>query len=123
METTPQNKKEELIKNVKRWVDLDTQIKNTNDKIKLFREEKIKITNNILSNISENSPKLTRIQLPDGELQFYTKKDYSPLTFKFLEKCLSEIISDESQTAYIIEYVKNKRQITNGIDIKRIYGK
>jgi hypothetical protein len=123
MEIHSQNKKDELIQNIKRWVELDSQIKQTNDKIKYFREEKTKLTSNILTNISENSPKLTRVQLADGELKFYTKKEYSPLTFGFLEKCLKEIITDQSQVSYIIEYVKNKREVTNDIDIKRLYSK
>jgi hypothetical protein len=117
------NKKEELIQNIKKWIDIDSNIKQYNEKIKLSREEKIKITNNILENISENSPNLTRIQLPDGELKLFTKKEYSSLTFGFLEKCLSEIIKDESQVTYIIEYIKNKREVSNEMDIRRLYNK
>lgn len=117
------SKKEELIQNIKKWVELDTEIKKSNDKLKFIREEKSKLTTDILSIVNENSSKLSRVQLPDGELKFFTKKEYSPLTFGFLEKCLSEIITDQSQVSYIIEYVKNKREIKSDIDIKRIYNK
>ena len=43
----------------------------------------------------------------------------SQLTFKFLEKCLHDIISDEKQVENIINYIKNKREITETKSIKK----
>ena len=42
----------------------------------------------------------------------------SQLTFKFLEKCLHDIISDEKQVENIINYIKNK-EITETKSIKK----
>jgi hypothetical protein len=42
-----------------------------------------------------------------------------PLTFKYLEKALGEIIQNESQVKLIIEKLKQKRNIKTIPEIKR----
>lgn len=51
------------------------------------------------------------------------KKEYSPLTYTYVEKCLGELINDKKQVEYIIQYIKNNREITNTYDIRRNYDK
>ena len=59
------------------------------------------------------------IKITDGELRFYEKKEYSPLTFGYIEKSLGKIISDKTQLDYVIKFLKENREITTSIDIKR----
>jgi hypothetical protein len=68
------------------------------------------------SNLLEN-----KIGITDGELRVYEKKEYSPLSYTYIEKCLAEIIPDKKQLDYIIQYLKQKREITTSLDIKRTY--
>jgi len=51
------------------------------------------------------------------------KKDYKPLTFTYVEKCLREIINDNNHVEYIIKYLKENREVTITPDIKRISSK
>ena len=53
----------------------------------------------------------------------YDKKDYKPLTFTYVEKCLNEIIKDKTHVEYIIKYLKDNREITTSQDIKRVMQK
>ena len=46
-------------------------------------------------------------------------KVQSPLTFKYLEKSLGEIIKNENQVKQIVEYIKNKREVKVVPEIKR----
>jgi hypothetical protein len=68
------------------------------------------------SNLLDN-----KIGITDGELRIYEKKEYSPLSYTYIEKCLAEIIHDKKQLDYIIQYLKQKREITTSLDIKRTY--
>jgi hypothetical protein len=61
------------------------------------------------------------ITISDGKLRFVETHNAQPLTFKFLETCLKELISNEEQVHKIITYIKNKREITITHDIKRSY--
>jgi hypothetical protein len=60
-----------------------------------------------------------KIEINGGELAIYEKKEYSSLTFGYIEKCLAEIISDKSQVDYIIHYLKEKRTVEMVLDIRR----
>ena len=48
-------------------------------------------------------------------------KETQPLTFKFLETCLSEIIKNEEQVSQIVNYIKNKRDVKYVTELKRFY--
>lgn len=113
------NEQQELIKNVKNFVLIDDQLKIINEKTKLLREKKGHISNYIC-NYMNNKNINKNIKISDGELKISEKKDYSPLSFSFVEKSLKEIISDDNKVNFIIEHLKNKREIKISSEIKRI---
>ena len=47
----------------------------------------------------------------------------APLTFRYIEKSLGEVIKNESQVKQIVEYLKNKREIKSVSEIKRFSNK
>ena len=63
------------------------------------------------------------IEITNGKLKVYEKKEYSPLTFSYVEQTLAKISSDKSQVQYIIKYLKENREITTVNDLKSIYKK
>ena len=64
-----------------------------------------------------------KITITDGQLSFYEKKDYTPLTYGNVEKCLGELIPDKKQVEYIIQYMKEHREVQTNTDIRRTYDK
>jgi hypothetical protein len=52
-------------------------------------------------------------------LKFAQSKVTNPLTFKYLEKCLGEVIRNENQVTQILDYVKKQREIKTIYEIKR----
>ena len=115
--------KEDLIENVRRWVLLDSQMKVINEKTKKIREIKRDLSEKICKYMSTNKVTKNKISISDGELCMYEKKEYSPLTYGYVEKCLGELISDKSQVEIIMDYLKNHREITSSPDIRRTYHK
>jgi hypothetical protein len=115
--------KKELIEHIKQWVTIDSQLKIVNEKTRKMRDMKSDLTKNICDYACSNNFKNNKIDITDGTLSFYEKKDYSPLTYTYVEKCLGELINDKKQVEYIIQYIKNKRDITTSCDIKRTYDK
>jgi hypothetical protein len=110
--------KDELINNVKRWVMIDKQLKIVNEKTRELRQMKQTCGDGICSYLSENPNLNNVIGITGGELRIYQKKDYSPLTFGYIEKCLGELIPNKPQVDYIIKYLKEHREITTTDDIK-----
>jgi len=114
--------REQLVEHVKNWVILDQKIQLINEKMKQIRELKSTITNEICDYTKRNNI-TSNIGISNGELRIYDKKDYKPLTFTYVEKCLNEIIKDKTHVEFIIKYLKDNREITVSQDIKRVMTK
>lgn len=114
--------KQQLIDDVQKWVLLEGKLKEVNEKVKGMRDIKNQLTRNITGYMKSNNIK-SNIEISDGELRFYEKKEYSALTYSYIEKCLKDIIADEKQVEYIIKYLKENREQTTSTDIKRFYNK
>jgi len=114
--------RERLIENVKNWVVLEQQLHNIHEKAKELRGLKSKITVNICDYIKSNNI-TTNIGISNGELRIYEKKEYKPLTFTYVEKCLNEILKDKNQIDFIMKYIKENRELNITQDIKRISAK
>uniref|UniRef100_A0A6C0DC22 Uncharacterized protein n=1 Tax=viral metagenome TaxID=1070528 RepID=A0A6C0DC22_9ZZZZ len=117
----PINPQQQFIENVKKWVLMDSQIKIINEKTKQIRENKHQLSESICEYMKDSNLLDNKIGITDGELRVYEKKEYSPLSYTYIEKCLAEIIHDKKQLDYIIQYLKQKREITTSLDIKRTY--
>ena len=111
--------KAQLINDVQRWVLADTQLKQLTEKTKQMREVKTAANANIMLYMKQTNYN-GNIKISDGELRIYEKKEYSPLTYSYIEKCLAKIIPDETHVEYIIQYLKENREVTTNQDIKRI---
>ena len=59
------------------------------------------------------------IKVNSDKLKFVETKVPEPLTFKYLEKTLGEIINNDSQIQLIMEHIKQKRTIKIVPEIKR----
>jgi hypothetical protein len=115
------DKKTKFIEDIKKWTILDSQLKMVNEKIKTMRNTKHDLLENIVKYIDENKIENTKIEISDGELKFYEKKEYQPITFTYVEECLEKIISDKRQVEYILNYLKENRKVKVSKDIRRIY--
>uniref|UniRef100_A0A6C0EQS9 Uncharacterized protein n=1 Tax=viral metagenome TaxID=1070528 RepID=A0A6C0EQS9_9ZZZZ len=104
---------------IKEWVSIDNQLKNLNEKVKELREKRSSLENNITTYAFNNNLSKSTVHISDGKLKFSNTKITEPLTFKYLEKTLGEVINNESQVKIIIEHLKNKREVKIIQEIKR----
>jgi ferritin len=107
--------------NIQNWVSIDNQIKTLSEQMKELRDKKNVITEKINTHVETSKLENVSVKISDGQLKFIKVKETQPLTFKYLETCLSEIIKNEDQVKKIVEYVKNKREVKYVSEIKRLY--
>jgi len=113
------SEKDKFIQNIQLWVNIDTQIKLIQEKTKPLREKKTELSDEITKYMKETQIDKKRIDITDGSLGLYEKKEYSALTYAYIEKCLGEIIPDKKHIDYIITYLREHRQIKQTTDIRR----
>lgn len=98
---------------------LDNQYKLVQEKVKEIREKKSSLLESLKSNgeLSTNSV----INITDGRLKLVNTHTTSPLTFTYVETCLSEIIKNEDQVKKIVDYLKKRRETKTISELKRYY--
>jgi len=77
---------------IQQWVSIDNQLKILNEKMKLLRESKNELSEDITNYASKNNLSNSTIQISDGKIKFANTRVAEPLTFKYLERSLAEII-------------------------------
>jgi hypothetical protein len=105
---------------LKTWVKLDNKIKMYNDEIKNLRKERESLTQEVTTIMKTNNLIEQKINTPDSRITFVEKTMHSSLSYAFLEKHLGEIVEPDN-VAYIIDYLKSKRDTKQVYDLKRVY--
>lgn len=108
---------------IKRWVELDNKIKTTAEEVRDIRTEKAVINDEILDLVEEKQLGKATVNISDGKLRFVSSKHTAPLTLAYIEKCLSELITNGKQVEQIMTYIKKNRETKTTMEIKRIYDK
>jgi hypothetical protein len=106
---------------IQQWVSTDNQIKILNEKIKELRDKKTELSNNLINYAKDNDLSNSTIKIGDGKLKFINTKQTEPLTLKYLEKTLGEVIKNESQVKLIMEHIKTRRENKIIPEIKRYF--
>jgi Family of unknown function (DUF5760) len=115
--------REQFTEDIRKWVTLDTQLKLVNEKTKQMREMKQALQSQIQTYMEKNKILDKRIGIHDGELRMVEKKEQTALSFGYIERCLGEILSEKEQVDYILQYLKEKREIQLVKEIRRTYTK
>jgi hypothetical protein len=117
----PTNTSNNLDKSIQNWVELDNELKRLNEKAKDIRTRKNDIEDKLMTYVEDNNMNNSVVNISDGKIKFCETKQTSPLTLGFLEKCLSEVIANQSQVKQIVDYIKSKRETKMVPEIKRYY--
>ena len=117
------NNKDLFVENVQKWVALDSQLKNINEKTKIMRENKHSISDKIIEYADANQMRDRKIDISDGTLRFSEKKEYAPLTFGYIEESLGKLIPNKEHVDQIIKYLREHREVKTVAEIRRTFNK
>ena len=104
---------------IAQWVSIDNQLKIVNEQTKVLRDKRNTLSENITQYAANNNLSNATVQISDGRLKFANTRVPEPLTFKYLERALGEVIKNESQVSLIMKHLKEKRNIKTIQEIKR----
>jgi hypothetical protein len=107
-----------FIEKIQKWAKLDTQLKMINETIKDIRDMKNNLTDDICE-YAENNNVNAKINIGDGQLIISERKIYSPLSYAYIEECLEKIIDDEEHIEFIINYLRDNREVEIVKEIRR----
>jgi hypothetical protein len=64
-----------------------------------------------------------KIKITDGELRIHEKKEYSPLTYSYVEESVAKLIPEKEHVDCIMDYLKSNRETKVSKEIRRIQNK
>lgn len=113
----------EFSEKIKQWVTMDSQLKLIHEKTKEIRNKKSVLLDEISRYVQEKNIQNKTVEISDGSLKFYEKKEYANLTFSYIEECLNKIILDKKHVEHIMNCLRENRPVKTSMDIKRNYTK
>jgi hypothetical protein len=122
-ELTVQNEKKTFVENVQKWLLYEQQLKIVTDKAKQIRESKNATAESICQYMQTHGLSQNKIKITDGELKICEKKEYSPLTYAYVEECLAKIIPEKESVEFIMDYLKQNREIKITHEIRKTANK
>ena len=87
----------EFNRDIVQWVSLDNRINDLRNEMRELRQSRNDLKDKIYTFAEQNELDRAVIKISDGQLKFQQTKQSSPITLKYLKRCLSECITDESQ--------------------------
>jgi hypothetical protein len=103
--------KQVFIENVQKWYLIDEKLKLINENTKKLRDMKSELGKSITAYMNDNNLADKKINIQTGELRILEKKEYTPLSYSYVELCLENIINDKKQVDFIMNYIKDQREV------------
>ena len=101
--------KEDLIRNVRGWIEIDNEIKAGQKRLKELRQEKKQVTSVLVEVMKQNE--IDCFDINDGKLVYKQNKQKAPLSKKHLLQSLSKYFpGNNDQVENICSFIMNSRE-------------
>ena len=115
------NNTEYFKSNCNKWLDCDNKLTELNKIVKVTREQKNDLENNLTEFIKNRDMTDTFIQIPQykSKIKYHEVKSYENISLRFIKNCLDECISDKNSVDSLMAFIKDKRLQKTKVTIKR----
>ena len=101
--------KEDLIRNVRGWIEIDNEIKAGQKRLKELRQEKKQVTSVLVEVMKQNE--IDCFDINDGKLVYKQNKQKAPLSKKHLLQSLSRYFpGKDNEVENICSFIMNSRE-------------
>ena len=108
---------------IRDWVAIDQKLHELTAQMHDLRSRRTELDKKIISysadsNVTDSNVKI--FKCGDVKIKLTDTNVAESITFKYLEKCLSNMVKNENQVKQMMEYIKRNRNIKQGIHIEHI---
>ena len=105
---------------IKRWVEIDNQIKQAQDAIRILRDEQKQLGSVVITFIKTNNLEKHDIGLGnEGKLKLAVATKTAPITRKYIEQRLTEYFKSSAKAKEITEFIYDNREKNQSECIRR----
>jgi hypothetical protein len=103
-----------------KWINIDNRIQELNAELKQLRNDKNILENALTKYAKDNKIENSTVKVNNNKIKFGVTKTTEPITFKYLERNLCNIIKNEDQLQKTMEYLKDNREVKYNYTIKQV---
>ena len=110
--------KDELVTNIKQWIEIDTTVRQLQKQIKELRKQKRGLADNLVNVMKDNE--IDCFNLSEGKLLYTKTKTKSPLSKKHLTECLDKYFAQHSEinSGEVCEFILESREVKENESIR-----
>jgi|UniRef100_A0A6C0IMN2 hypothetical protein len=105
---------------VTKWILIDNKIQELNAELKQLRHDKNILESALTNYAKDNDMENTTVKVNNNKIKFSVTKTVEPITFKYLERNLCNIIKSEEQLQKTMEYLKDNREVKQTYSVKQV---
>lgn len=103
-----------------KWIKIDNKIQELNAELKQLRSDKNILENALTKYAKNNDLENSVVKVNNNKVKFCVTKSSEPITFKYLERNLCNIIKSEEQLQKTMDYLKDNREIKYNYSMKQV---
>lgn len=105
---------------VAKWIKIDDKIQELNAELKQLRNDKNILETALTNYAKDNDMENSTVKVNNNKIKFCVTKTAEPITFKYLERNLCNIIKNEDQLQKTMEYLKDNREVKYNYSVKQV---
>lgn len=104
---------------IQEWISVEQELQKLNEQTKKLRLKRQELDKQITNYSSQRGARV--FKYGDVKMKIVETNIAESLTFKYLEKSLSEMVKNESQVKQMVDYIKRNRDIKTVSHVERIH--
>jgi Fe-S cluster assembly scaffold protein SufB len=111
-------------KKISRWVELDDRITTRTAKLKIYKDEKKELEDDILRYVEEGELENIKINVDDSKILFEQTSTIGTISLKLLRDRLQKYFSSHKTASAddIYKFIVDSREVKNKLVMKRVFG-
>ena len=108
-----------LTQNVQEYSAIDDELQELSEKQKDLRERKRNLETIIIQTMKDKSIDTRTMKQGSYHFCIGTRKQYSALTFSYLEKTFEKMIPDKDNRHFLLQYLRENREVKYIAELKK----
>lgn len=108
----------QLSQTIQQYLQIEDELQTLAKQQKELRDRKQQLQTIITDTMKTKGLENRTLKMGNRQISLVSKKQYSGITFGYLDKTLSELIPDDDQKTYVLQYLREKRTVHEVQDIR-----
>lgn len=104
---------------IKQWIDIDNKVDTLNQQLKLFRQKRDTLGDQLATYIQTNELTKMAFNIDNNRIVYRKEPKYAGLSYDFLCQCAEQYFGDSQKANHFCQFVKGKRQKTYTTCLKK----